>query len=265
MIERRRPQRRGQLAHRFGRDVDVADHRLHAVDHLRREPERQEIADRPGHVDFQAGQRLAELVVQFPRKTRALGLAGRMQAGGQPPQLAFGLAQTVLNLQARGDVAADAFDGDQTAAGDRESGRGDDRPRRSCRPDGPTAAGWRAAVSPDRPETLPRPAARSSGWTQRENQVRVGVKLLRAASRHRQAGGVDVVVASRRRDPIAIDNVSSVFEQALKQLLSLRRMNRWRAQRCTITEEYTGAPRETVRTPACKTTADKLRTHICRN
>ena len=54
-----------------------------------------------------------------------------------------------------------------------------------------------------------------------ENQVRVVVKLLRATSRQRQAGGVDVVVASWRRDPITIHDVSSILEQALKQLLSL--------------------------------------------
>ena len=182
MVERRRPQRRRQPANRLGRDVDVADHRLHAVDHLRREPERQEIADRPGQVDLQAGQGLPELVVQFPRQMRPLGFAGRMQAGREPPQLAFGLAQTVLNLQARGDVPADAFDGDQPAAAI------ENRDAAMIGPDDP-------AVRMDPPQLdrelqFPRIVLKRFRDQRAivrmdagENQIRVGVKLLPGASR----------------------------------------------------------------------------------
>ena len=113
MIERRRPQVRGDALDRRNADVDQPDQRLEAIDGLTVDPIAAQRARRPRQLELDRRQRLPELVVQLAREVGALLLARRLDARGELPHLFLRLAQPLLLV---GDVGAGADVADQFAA-----------------------------------------------------------------------------------------------------------------------------------------------------
>src|SRR2546422_578718 len=58
----------------------------------------------PGDVELQGGERLAQLVMNLPRHPGAFLLAGRLEPGGEGPQLGPGLLQFLQGFDAVADV-----------------------------------------------------------------------------------------------------------------------------------------------------------------
>jgi len=93
MIERRRPQLRGQALDHGDANLDQADERLEPIHDGRIETDVFEGRGGASELELERRQRLAEIVVELAREIRALFFAGRLQAGGELPHLFLRRAQ----------------------------------------------------------------------------------------------------------------------------------------------------------------------------
>ena len=96
VVEHLRAQAGGDLAHRLHRRVDQLAHRVGLLE----ERLLAQALGEPGHLHLQAGQHLAELVVDFARDVRALFLAHRDQVRGEAAQLVLRLASAARSCGA---------------------------------------------------------------------------------------------------------------------------------------------------------------------
>jgi len=87
MIELRRTQVGGDASYERNAKVDLTDGGLDAIDDVAGRLEFAKAAQRGGEVEFDAGEQLTELVVQFARDARSLFLAHLLDAFGQRSQL----------------------------------------------------------------------------------------------------------------------------------------------------------------------------------